>query len=447
MKLIVEKEPYLTKNQKFKLLVLLNALILTMFIVASIFSMCGSKAFIVNYSNDRLNEIYLWLTERNIYPLIAYIFSTIEFYIISWFILDRRPSIIYCLIFYSIPITISLITDAIPSIIWSLYPFLFYFLMPIIEHYIHDRHSDFTFKIYFKKYILRIIISVAICYLYQFLIYMFKTGIVSYENNVFNLELTFIYNLEYYIALITAFYFISLCFKGKGDNEKWETCQQVGSYSLTSNKKSQKSSLSQAKKNELTKAQQQKLRLLHLKVLIFQSLGFLILMILPFLLGRVFEFLVMYFSFAMARALLGFKYSLHFKKESTCIFVGVVVFAIITLVVPFFYVNSILGIIIGVLLAIILHFSYKYKGMWFFQHISNKDRFAEFYTIFDGNIEYQHIVIMANHYGVKDKNDRNLLADYMKSFKLSYLSKKYNYSIRQINNKLDNMLELIKAKL
>lgn len=447
MKLIVDNEPYLTKRQIFKVLLALNIMVVALYLVAMIFSLCGSPEFIINYHNDRLNQIYNWLNDRHIYPLVAYLFSTLEFFIITWFILDKRPNFLYPLIFYAIPVIVSFITTKVPLFVWSIYPIIWYFVLPVIDRKIYQKHRDFNFKIYMKDYGFKVLIAMAITYFYQFLIYIFKTGILKAGNSVNGLELAFIFNLEYYIALIIAFSFVSLCFKEKGDNKLWATYLKAGGFSQMSKKKSQRLNSNPKKTTNLTKAQQKKLRLFYAKVLICQCLGFLLLMVLPVLLGKLFEFLMMYFAFALVRAILGFKYSLHYKKESICIFVGVVVFAVLTLVIPFFHIVVIMAIAIGTALAIILHLSYKYRGMWLFLSVVNKDRYAELYTIFDGNIEYVHIMMMAKHYGIEGDMERHLLADYMTNFKLSYLAKKYNYSIRQINYKLDEILETIKKHL
>ena len=201
-------------------------------------------------------------------------------------------------------------------------------------------------------------------------------------------------------------------------------------------KQSQKSN---TKKN-LTKTQRNKIRLVYVKFYLTQLGAFLLLMILPFLLGKVFEFLVMYLSFAVARYLLGFKYSLHYKKESICITVGIIVFGILSLAVPFFYVVLILAIFLGISLAILLHLSYKYKGFYLFAKMAKADRFALLYTYFDGDIEHHHVKVMCKHKGLDDFQAQ-IIAEFMDGNKMSYIAWKHNYSLRMMNYKIDEAID------
>ena len=161
--------------------------------------------------------------------------------------------------------------------------------------------------------------------------------------------------------------------------------------------------------------------------------------------GKVLEFLTMYFAFALARYILGFKYSLHFKKESTCITVGIIVFGILTLAVPFFEVIMIIAIAYGIGLAFLLHLSYKYKGMWLFSKISKPDKFALFYTYFDGNLEYNQVRRICKLKGLEPK-EVDMVSDYTQGYKMTYLAKVYNYSLRMMNYKLDECIEKLLAK-
>ena len=165
-------------------------------------------------------------------------------------------------------------------------------------------------------------------------------------------------------------------------------------------------------------------------------------MVLPFLLGKVFEFLMMYLAFAVSRYTLGFNYSLHYKKESICITVGIIVFGILTLAVPFFTVDVILALVLGVSLAILLHLSYKYKGMWLFDKISRPDKFAQLYVLMDGDLTPHHVEVMCRHKGL-DKEQTQIMLDFAEGNKKSYLAKKYNYSEKTIERKINESIEII----
>lgn len=432
MKLFRDKEPFLTKEQKFKIFMLLTLLIIGMYCIALTCSLCGLKTFICDYHNNRLHAIEIFLRSHKIYALATASFMVFESYIVVCFVRRKIMHFAYPLILYAIIVGLGFLNLHLPSIVYTAIAMSSCLIIPIIDMAICEK------KVRGKSYLfclIRFAIGIGFCLFYQLFIYGIKSGMMRYTNGIYSLESTFNYNLEYYIALIISFLFMNLFFEGKGDNEKWTTFQAVGSSSQISKKKSQRLNLS--------KKQQKKIKRLYFRILLVQAIGFTILMVLPFLLGKLFEFLTLYFSFAIARAFLGFKYSLHYRKESTCIFVGVVVFGIMTLVIPFFDVNVIGAVVEGVVVAILLHLSYKYRGMWLFMQVANRDRYADLFVFFNANTEYTYIRRMAKHYGVKDEFKQNLLADYMTNFKLSYLAKKYNYSQRQINYILDEIVNTI----
>lgn len=280
---------------------------------------------------------------------------------------------------------------------------------------------------------LRLLISIAVVFVLQLMIYVIKNGDWSFENHIQPLEIAFIFAIEYDIALLVILFTILLYInREKGDSKTWVTYHNHGSFSQTSKKQSLKSSLS--------KTQKTKLRLLYIKFYLTQLGAFLLLMVLPFLLGKVFEFLVMYLVFAIVRAILGFKYSLHYKKEALCITVGAVVFGILSLAVPFFYVVVISAILMGVGLAILLHLSYKYKGFYLFNKIAKPDKFAELYVLMDGDLSQHHVKIICFHRGL-NKEEINIITDFAEGNKKSYIAKKYNYSEKTIERKINEAID------
>ena len=138
---------------------------------------------------------------------------------------------------------------------------------------------------------------------------------------LFSINVVNVYAVEYNLALAVILFTILLVYREKGARKLWTDTHSHGGSSQASKTQSQKS----LQKKNLTKTQKRKIRLLYVRVYVTQICGFLLLMVLPFLLGKVLEFLVMYLAFAVVRYILGFNYSLHYKKESTCITVGVIV--------------------------------------------------------------------------------------------------------------------------
>lgn len=440
MKLFNSKEdsPYLSKRQWTKVFVAFSIMVLCLYIVAAICSLCGSKYFILNYQNSQMDKIESALRELQIYPMSMWFFTTFEYGIILSFVLKRFARIYYVVPFYFIAVILAFAFPPLSNTpFYQIYPFAFYIVVPIIEQFIRNRSLN---KKEYLFSLLRLLIAMLVVFVLQILIFIIKAGYFTLESTIMNLSATFVYAIEYDIALSVILFTILLVYREKGDSKLWVTYQVVGSSSQTSKKQSQKSSL----KKNLTKTQISKIRWLYVKFYLTQTCAFLFLMVIPFIVGKVFEFLVLYLSFAISRLLLGFKYSLHYKKETTCITVGVVVFGILSLAVPFFYVVLISAIVIGCSLAILLHLSYKYKGMWLFSSVSKPDKFALLYVYFDGNLDKNYVKARCKIKGL-DKFKTDLIVEFVSGEKLSYMAKIHNYSQRMLIYKLDEAIdELIK---
>lgn len=438
MKLFNEKEEsaYLSKDQWRKVFMAMSIITILLYIVAMVFSLLGSHYFILNYQNEQMDRIESFMRSHSIMGLITCIFITLEFYIVACFVSKRRLAWEYPAAFYAIRVTLAFFTK-FSSTLNLLYPLPFYLIIPLV-HSIYAKEK-ITFKQY-SKYLIRLLIAIAVVFLLQLMIYVIKAGYFSVENHVLPLSGYFIYSLEYDIALFVILFTISLYInREKGDSKQWTKSQVPGSSSQTTKTNSVQFSSTQMKMT-LTKTQRTKLTLFWIQFYLVQILGFLLLMVLPFIMGKVLEFLVMYLSFAIIRYLLGFKYSLHYKKESVCITVGAIVFGILTLAVPFFYVIIVVAILYGVGLGVLLHLSYKYKGMWLFTQVSKPDKFALLYVFFDGDLEDRKIRNKCKFKGL-DPFQVDLISDFMKGEKLSYLAHKNNYSQRMLIYKLDEAIE------
>lgn len=419
---IEEDEKFLTRKQRKKVFLATSIMIIVLYLIAFTTSMLGGTYFLLDYHNARSDKIEEFLTKINVIDAVWWGFSTIEYTLILSFIINTKPKWYYILPFYAIPVAIYYLVG-LPMWIQIVIPFLFYLAVPLIEN-----------KGFKWQPLVRLLIGVAISFALQGLIAGIKTGLVR----DFNRELTFsesiAFQIEYDIALLTILRTVKLFL----DKEKGtQVCENLGGFSQKSKKKLQTSKV-------LTSKQVRKLRLLYLRITLLQLGAFLLVMLLPFLIGKVYEFLTMYFCFCVVRYILGFKYSLHFKKEWLCILVGVIVFGFLSLVVPNFAINLVLGVVFGVGLAITLHISYKYKSMTLFFKKVGKDRFAELYVIFDGNFELEYVKKMAHHYGLSDEETAILLS-YVGGDKLSYIAYNFNYSTIYINKILDRIIDQLKS--
>ena len=422
----------LNKKQWLKVFTAMSAMVIVLYLAAMIFSLCGNKYFILNYQNAQMDQIEKWFADNHISILIHFLFSTFEFYIVLCFVLKKITRIWYPIIFYGIRVILA-IPFEFPNFVNIIYPFIFYLLIPLIEQLIDHRSIDIK---EYGKSLLRLTIAVGVTLILQAMILIIKAGYFDGQNHIMNLSATFIYAIEYDIALLVILYTVSLYINREKGDSICTTDQHLGGSSQTSKTQSQKSLL----KKKLTKTQKNKLFWLYAKMYLIQLGTFLLVMVLPFLLGKVLEFLIMYVAFAITRYILGFQYSLHFKKESLCVSASLIVFGILSLAVPFFYVVVIMAVLIGTALAVLLHLSYKYKNLWLFNKVAKPDKFALLYTFFDGNLEKNYVKMICYYHGL-DHFQTSIIIDFTRGEKISYMAKCRNYSQRMLIYKLDEAID------
>lgn len=423
-----KNEFFIPTSQWLKVGIAVSSMTLIVFIIAAICSACGVNIFIMNYQNETLNNIESFFKENKIYALIETRFLTVETTIGLFFICKSKRNILGAANLYALIVMISAFNLNLPSIVYTLITTAFVFLVPLAIYLANRTYN-------YKKMVIKALIYIGVTFVLEFLVSIIKSGGFNFSNPELPLSTYFIYHLEYELALIIILATLGLCIEEKGAIKSWITSQEVGGSSQTLRKNSQKQKL-------LTKKQKNKIFFIYVKTYLLQFLTFGIVIILPFLVGKPLEFFLMYISFCLVRYILGFKYSLHFTKEIYCIITSVVTFGVITLVVPFFYINVIAALLFGSGLALILHFSYQYKSFKLFIFAANKDRYAELYVYFNGNTTDKYISTMGKHYGLNDLEVK-LLIDYMNHEKLSYLAEKYNYSLIYINNLLDKIIDKI----
>lgn len=433
MKLFKDTEsPYLSRQELKKVCLATSIMVIVLYVVAIICSLNGSNIFIMNYQNSHMDSIEYFLKEHSIYPALMWLFTTVEFTIEMSFILGERPKIYFILAYFIVPVGLAFLLPTLPSIVYTLATVVYQIGVCLLTQLINYR--EIRGKLVLKQ-LLKIAIAQIVSLVLQLMIFIIKSGSFSMENHIMNLSATIIYAIEFEIALSVLLVTVALYIdKEKGDSEQWATYQAPSGSSQTSKTRSQRLSLT-----TLSKKQKNKLFWLYAKLYLIQVLGFAFIMIVPFLFGKVFEFLIMYFAFAIVRYILGFKYSLHFKNEILCITVGAVVFGILTLAVPFFYIDLIIAVLLGVGLAIFLHLSYKYKGFWLFAKMAKPDKFAALYVIFEGDLSEDRILRQCKYKGLC-KLDSYIVLEYMNGEKVSYLAEKNNYSIKSIDRILTNAI-------
>lgn len=386
-----------------------------------------------------MDRIEAWFRERDIMAIITFAYTTIESTIFITFTLKKRPKWYHPLAFYVVLILLSFIIRNDYPILFTLSQIVLSIIFIFIDCKVTNHKIEWKYILFS---LIRFAIAVLVTLVLQAMILVIKAGYFDGINHVMKLSAIFCYTLEYDIALSVLLFTIALYIdREKGDDKQWVTESHLGGSSQASKTQLPKSN---TEKN-LTKTQKNKIRLFYAKVYFIQLGTFLLVMVLPFLLGKVFEFLVMYLAFCVTRSILGFKYSLHYKKESLCATVGVVVFGVLSLVVPFFYVVLIIAVSLGVGLAVLLHLSYKYKGFYLFTKRAKPDKFAEISVIFDDDLSRRHVVSICLHRGLT-KQEADLMAEFAAGNKKSYLAKKYNYSEKTIERTINECIDKLKNK-
>lgn len=424
----------LSKEQWKKVFLAMTILTILLYIVAAICSVCGLKTFILNYQNTQMDNIEIFSRQHKLIPAIAWLFSSIEFFIISSFIIKKPCKWYYVLSFYVIPLIFIYAFNGLPDIVQSLIPIAFYLAIILIEN------RPFNWK-QFWAHLAKLLIAIVTTLFLQAIICFIKAGEFSFKYVDLGLSGLFIYSIEYDIALSVILFTVLLFIDGeKGDSKQWTELTVHGGSSQILMTQSQPS----LQKKNLTKKQKNRLRWLLAKTYLIQIGTLLLVFVLPFLLGKVLEFTVTYLSFAIIRYILGFKYSLHFKKEALCISASLVIFGIISLAVPFFYVVLVVAVLMGAALAVFLHLSYKYRSLWLFQKVSKVDKFATLYAFFDGDLSEYHIKMICRYKGL-DHFQSSLIYNFMRGEKISYLAFKFNYSHRMLIYKLDEAINKLLA--
>lgn len=436
MKLFKDEEIFMSRKKLKQVCLAVSIMTLLLYIVAMIFSLNGSTYFILNYQNTQMDNIESFMRAHGIQSLISAVFLVLEFSIIESFISNRMVKLYYPLILYGILVGLAFAFPTLPSIVYSLIIILSYLFIPIIENLITNK--KFVLKEQ-AMILLRFGIATIISLTLQGMILVIKAGYFDGVNHIMTMSAHFIYAIEYDIALSVLLFTAALYIdREKGDSESWAIYHTQSGSSQTLKTKSQRSSIWK----NLTKRQKNRLIGFFIKLYLIQLLGFAIIMIIPFITGKVFEYLVMYLAFCVTRYLLGFKYSLHFKSETVCLTVGAVVFGLLTLAVPFFYVLLIIAVLLGSGLAVFLHLSYKYRGFWLFTQMAKPDKFAALYTIFEGDLSEQHIMRQCKYKGL-DKETSRIVEEYMEGYKLSYLAHRFNYSVKTLDRKLTDAIKIL----
>lgn len=282
--------------------------------------------------------------------------------------------------------------------------------------------------------IINFFISAVIVFILELLINYIKLKQINFNESL-EFNIIFTCYIDYLICLSTTLYLVVMikerrtikCLKRKHS----ETSHPAGSSSQNIKKRRQSTNIEiTRKKSNFT---------FNLRFYIEQLMGLLLIILFPLITGKFVEYIFIYLTFILTRAILGFNKSIHFEKESVCILLALIIFWLITFFVPSFNINFTIAIMLGFILAVFLHFSYKVNRLTMFMKVANKDRFATFYCILEGDLNIEYIEAISYKIGL-DELDTKILILFMQRNKISYIAKVLGYDNITINRHLDDIM-------
>ena len=75
----------ITKSQWRKLFLTVSTLTFILYVIATIYTLCGGSYFVLDYQNSQMDRIEGFFREHHIYSLLTWLFSTVEFSILGSF--------------------------------------------------------------------------------------------------------------------------------------------------------------------------------------------------------------------------------------------------------------------------------------------------------------------------------------------------------------------------
>lgn len=408
------------------------ALLILVYVIALICTLCGSNLFLLNFHSDDLQRIEETLRGWNCFAIIQACFSVLEATIVACYIAKAKPKWWPPLVLLSIYITLDLVfmftTKYFP-------PFLSNGLMIVFWAFCVFAFNGFKPREKWFVYLFRFAIALVVMFILNEGIALFRLKIGQLWLNVPN-SIGFVLNVEYYLALVLALGFLTLVipWKRKGGSEQCLTSHGVSGSSPSSTNSSPKSS--KIAKTNLPPKYRKRLRWLKAKVIAIQTIALVVIAALPWFTGRPVEFALVYASFCMTRLMLGFSRSLHFKSELSCVTIGALCFWALTFLTPSVEVLIILSLCYGAGLALGFRLWWELHDLMMYKKAAKTDRYAMLYVVFKGNCDPKHINGVMRAKGYADKDEIKMVQMYMQRDKVEYIAEYLTFAKITIEKKL-----------
>ena len=409
------------------------ALLLCVYAVALICTLCGSDLFLLNFNSDDLQRVDETLRCWGVYPIPSILFNCIETFIISTYTCKKFPRWYFVLGLFAVAMATNVLftqfTGGYPSFVPLLLNVLFVFIM-VFLNFKTDKWWHF---------IIRFAIAAACSFGLNVLISLFRIKAAV----IWNIEPTssafYALNIEYDLALCILLCFLSIVVKlhVKGGSEQCQTSHGVGGSSLSSTNSLPKSS--KIAKTNLPPKYRKRLRWLKAKVIAVQTIALIVIAALPWFTGRPVEFALVYASFCMTRLMLGFGRSLHFKSELACVTIGALCFWALTFLTPSVEVLIILSLCYGAGLALGFRLWWELHDLMMYGKAAKTDRYAMLYVVFKGDCDPRHINGVMRAKGYTDKGEIRMVQMYMQKDKVEYIAECLAFAKITIEKKLTDI--------
>lgn len=426
----------ISKKEWTKVLGVNLALLLIVYAVALVCTLCGSDLFILRFFNERLDAIETFLRGYDLFWLVQIPIAGIEEAIICSYVAKKKPSVplfgIYVSVYYGICTVLYFTTHSVPAFLTTALG-----ISACIAYCVF-----YCIKMKSGKYVLhcflRMLIAVAMSFAINEAIALFRTRCFDLWL-VYSSSFVMALSIEYDIALALALGFLTLVIPWeKGGNETW-TSRPVGGSSPTSTKCSPKNS--KTAKINLTPKQRKKIFILKAKVIAIQTVALVVIAFVPIVSGRGIEFSLMYVAFIVTRMILGFSRSLHFKSELSCVTVGALTFWAVTFLAPNVAVSIIMSLVYGCALALGFRLYWELHDLMMYKKAAKTDRYAMFYTAFKANLDPRHIKAIMIMRGHSDPHEIKMVQMYMAKEKVDYIAEYTGEPVRSLDRKLTTLAE------
>jgi len=409
------------------------ALLIIVYAIALICTLCGSNLFLLNFHSDDLQRIEETLRGWGAFAFVTIGFSAIEATIIGCYVAKARPRWWATLGFYATYVAIDLVfmftTKYFP-------PLLGNGLMIAFWAFCVFALNGFKPKETWWIYLCRFAIALVVMFILNGCITMFRTKVAELWNMTLPNSIGFVLNVEYDLALVLALGFLTLAipWKRKGGSEQCLIPHGASGSSPNTTNSSPKNL--QTAKTSLSPKIRKRLRWLKVKVIAIQTISFVVVAALPWFTGRPVEFALVYASFCITRLMLGFNRSLHFKSELSCVTLGALCFWALTFLTPSAEASIILSLCYGAGLALGFRLWWELHDLIMYKKAAKTDRYAMLYVAFKGNVDPRHVNGVMRSKGHADKDEIKMVQMYMAKEKVEYIAEYFNFAKITIEKKL-----------